>query len=53
VPVSQDPRISRAAITGSAAIGGPGQFAAAAERLALFRIDPIEDGQPGAAQHAG
>lgn len=32
---------------------GPEQFAAAAERLALFRIDPIQDGQPGAVQQAG
>jgi hypothetical protein len=32
---------------------GPEQFAAAAERLALFRIDPIQDGQLGAAQHVG
>lgn len=31
---------------------GPDQFQAAAERLALFRIDPIQDGQLEAAQHA-
>jgi hypothetical protein len=30
---------------------GPDQFQAAAERLALFRIDPIQDGQLEAAQH--
>jgi hypothetical protein len=32
---------------------GPEQFAAAAERLALFRIDLIQDGQPGAVRQAG
>jgi Domain of unknown function (DUF385). len=32
---------------------GPDQFHAAAERLALFRIDPTQDGQVGAVQHSG
>jgi hypothetical protein len=32
---------------------GPEQFAAAAERLALFRIDLIQDGQSGAVRQAG
>jgi hypothetical protein len=32
---------------------GPDQFEAAADRLALFRLDPTTDGQVGADQGSG
>jgi hypothetical protein len=32
---------------------GPDQFEAAAERLALFRIDPIQDSRIGVVQDSG